>query len=518
MGRDKNTARAANACARFQPALRFQPSPPPTELPVLSLVATVLLGISPGSERPPNIVFFLADDLGWSEVGCYGQTRIRTPHIDRLAAEGMRFTQAYSGSPVCASSRCVLMTGLHTGHALIRGNKEVGGWGPDEPEGQWPLPDETVTLAELLKDQGYTTGAVGKWGLGGPGSSGHPCFQGFDFFYGLLCQRVAHNYYPTHLWHNHDVDVLDGNRWFKSHQRLKAVPEDDSVWDQYATARYAPDAMIEKTLDWLQENKDRPFFLYYPTPVPHVSLQVPEDSLAEYDSAFEETPYLGTQGYLPHPRPRAAYAAMVTRMDAHFGRILDLLDRLDLTGDTLVMFSSDNGPTFNGGTDSTFFESAGPFRGLKCSVLEGGIRVPMIARWPGKIAAGTVSEHPCAFEDVMPTLMDVSGGETPTGLDGLSFAPTLLGAGVQARRDHLYWEYPGLGGQQAVRVGQWKLVRENLRKGEVKTTLFDLEADPGESRDLSVSRPEVLKRMLETARRARTRSELFPMGALDREG
>ena len=468
-------------------------------------------------QSPPNFVFILADDLGWGEVGAYGQSKIRTPNLDRLAAEGMRFTQHYSGSPVCAPSRFVLMSGLHSGHAYVRGNKEVGGWGPDEPEGQLPIPEQTVTLAERLREHGYRNAAVGKWGLGGPGSSGHPLFQGFDRFYGYLCQRVAHNYYPTHLWDGHDVDVLDGNRWFAAHQKIERAPAEAEVWERYSGLHYAPDRMIDEALDFVRASANQPFLLYFATPVPHAAIQVPQDSLAEYDAQFDDGPYLGERGYLPHPQPRAGYAAMVSRMDRDVGRLIDLLEELELSEHTLVIFTSDNGPTFNGGTDSEYFESSGPFRGLKTTLWEGGIRVPTLARWPGRIPAGEVSEHLSGFQDWVPTLVELAGGEVPQGLDGISLVPTLTGEGKQRQHDYLYWEYPERGGSQAVRRGQWKALRQDLHKGELSTQLFDLQADCGESRDLAAEHPKVLAELEQLMREARHPSDHFPIAVLDDE-
>jgi arylsulfatase A len=479
----------------------------PRTLLFLGLIASCL---SPWAEaqttRPPNIILILADDLGYNELGCYGQSKIKTPRIDQLAREGMKFTQHYSGSPVCASSRCVLMTGLHTGHAFVRGNKEMGGWGPDEPEGQLPLPDEAVTLAERLKPMGYATGAFGKWGLGGPGSTGHPCYQGFDRFYGLLCQRVAHNYYPTHLWSNHDVDVL-GNRYFSAHQKLtQPLESNEDYFKNYNAEVYAPDRMIEEALKFVDTHQKEPFFLYYATPVPHVSLQVPEDSLKEYEGAFPETPYLGQKAYLPHPTPRAAYAAMITRMDQHIGQLMDRVEELGLTDNTIFIFTSDNGPTFNGGSDSAFFESAGPLRGLKVDVFEGGIRVPMIVRWPAEVKAGTTSDHVSGFQDFTPKLLEITGAPDAEGVDGVSFLPTLTGQS-QPSHDFLYWE---LGRQQALRAGDWKLVRLGDAKGNIRTMLFNLADDVGEQKNLAVEDPDQLQFMLKLAREGRTTSPDFP--------
>ena len=475
---------------------------------VLNSLATAMPADDDIGNEKPNIVYILTDDLGYGELGCYGQDKIRTPNLDRLAEQGMRFTQHYSGSPVCASSRCVLMTGKHTGHAQIRGNTEAGGWGPAHPEGQTPLATDEITVAEILKDQGYATAAIGKWGLGGPGSIGHPNFQGFDLFYGYLCQRVAHNFYPTHLWWNHDVDIL-GNTYFKAHQRIKDVPENSKGWDKYSGKVYSTDRMIQWAEKFIDQNKSKPFFLYYATTVPHVALQVPEDSLQEYEGEFEETPYLGNKGYTPHPKPRAAYAAMITRMDRNVGRILAKLESHGLADNTIVMFSSDNGPTYAGGVDHKFFQSAGPLRGLKGSTFEGGLRVPMIARWPGKIKAGSVTEHVSAFQDVLPTVCELSGGKTPDSTDGISFLPTLVGKDSnQKQHEHLYWE---LKLQQSVRAGKWKLYRKANKKGKIKQQLlFDLESDLGETTDLSETHPDDLKRMLSIARAARFPSKQFP--------
>ena len=466
-------------------------------------------------ERPPNVVYVLADDLGYGELGCYGQKKIRTPRIDQLAREGMRFTQHYSGSPVCAPSRCVLMTGLHTGHAHVRANWENGGWGEHEPEGQLPLPEGTPTLARLLQDAGYATGAVGKWGLGGPDTSGHPNHQGFDLFHGYLCQRKAHNYYPAHLWRNGEKQVLEGNGWFRAHQKLTeplATPGD--YYAMTTRAVYAPDRMIEEALRFVAEHHDEPFFLYFASPIPHAALQVPPDELAAWPEEWDEAPYLGQKGYTPHPRPRAAYAAMVARFDRDVGRILDLLDELGLADDTVVMVSSDNGPTFNGGTDSAFFESTAGLRGLKGSVWEGGIRVPMVARWPGRIAAGAVTDHPSAFQDVLPTVLELAGVEHALEVDGVSFAPTLLGAGEQRAHGALYWEYRG---KQALRAGRWKAVRPRLGKGELALQLYDLEADPGETTDVAAANPDVVAELEALLAAAHTPSEVFPIAALDGE-
>jgi arylsulfatase A len=480
-------------------------------LPLLLAGACAHLDDEPA--RPPNIVFVLADDLGYGELGSYGQEKIRTPRLDALAEQGMRFTQHYSGSPVCAPSRCVLLTGYHTGHAFIRDNDKMSArgdvWNDPELEGQRPIPDETFTLAELLRAQGYATAAIGKWGLGWTGSSGDPNRQGFDLFYGYICQRVAHNYYPTHLWHNDRKVPLD-NPPFRAHQRLPegADPDDPASYAGYAGADYAADFMVEAALDFVRDNAERPFFLYFPTPVPHLALQVPEDSLAEYAGAFEETPYTGGRSYLPHRTPRAAYAAMITRMDRDVGRILDLIDELELRDDTIVVFSSDNGPSWVGGVDKDYFASQGGLRGRKGQLFEGGIRVPAIVRWPGRVAEGSSTDLPSAFWDWMPTLGAVAGAEVPEGLDGVSLLPTLTGRpDRQQAHDHLYWEYAKR--MQAVRQGDWKAFRP---KPDAPLQLYDLAADPAETTDVAAEHPEVVARLERLLTEARTESEFFPLG------
>ncbi|MGD8241131.1 MAG: arylsulfatase, partial [Armatimonadota bacterium] len=416
-----------------------------------------------------------------------------------------------SGSPVCAPSRCVLLTGLHTGHAYIRDNDEMSFrgdvWRDLSLEGQRPIPEGTRTVGTVLQEAGYATGAIGKWGLGGPESTGHPNRQGFDHWYGYLCQRIAHNYYPPWLWRNGEMHELD-NAYFHPHQRLPADvdPNDPESYEPYRGNEYSMDLMAEEALQFIRDHRNERFFLYLPFPVPHVSLQVPEDSLAEYDGVFEEEPYIGDRGYTPHPRPRSAYAAMITRMDREIGRIMDLLKDLGLDNDTIVFFTSDNGPTFNGGTDSEFFQSAGALRGLKTQLWEGGIRVPLIARWPGRIAPGTVSDLPCAFWDFLPTLAALAGAPAPEGVDGVSLVPTLVGRSEeQEPHEYLYWEFQG---RQAVRLGTWKAYR---RPPEGPIELYDLAADIGETTDIAAAHPDVVARVAELMDLARTESDLFPL-------
>lgn len=476
------------------------------------LLAATLLAVTV-QPALPNIVYIMADDLGYGEVGVYGQEKIKTPNIDRLAAQGMMFTQHYTGAPVCAPARAVLMTGRHSARAFIRGNKEVGKWGPDEPEGQWPIPSSEITIAEVLQEQGYATGAMGKWGLGGPGSTGHPAYQGFDLFYGYLCQRVAHNYYPTHLWKNHDVDVLN-NSFFNAHQRLQ---EGSTGFTQFYGNDYAPDKILDQAVSFVQENKDGPFFLYLPFVEPHLAMQPPSEWVDQYPEEWDAAPYIGNKSYLPHERPRAGYAAMISDLDEHVGTIVDLIDELGLTENTLIIFTSDNGPTHDvGGVDTDFFNSAGPLRGRKGSVYEGGIRVPMIARWPGKIEAGSKTDHISAFEDVMPTLAELAGAKTPSQSDGISYLPTLLGQ-PQDTRPYYVWEFGGYGGQKAVRMGKWKAIQREIHKGNTKVQLYDLSTDIGEQNDVSSQHPVIVRRAREIFQQDRTVSPDFPMELFDKD-
>ncbi len=469
--------------------------------------------------RPPNVVFLLADDLGYGDLGSFGQTKIHTPNLDRLAAEGMRLTQHYSGNAVCAPSRCVLMTGLHPGHAFIRDNESV------PPEGQMPMPASTVTLAKLLKTQGYATGGFGKWGLGPPGGYSTPARQGFDRFFGYLCQAKAHNYYPKYLWSD-DTRFDLRNADFSAHQALPpgADPNDPASYKPFSGPDYAPDLIGAQALEFVRQHRNEPFFLYVPTTVPHLALQVPEDSLAEYRGKFDDKPYVGDRRYLPHREPRAAYAAMVTRMDRDMDRIIDLIHDLGLDDDTIIIFSSDNGPLYDelGGTDSEFFDSAGPLRGRKGSLYEGGIRVPCIVKWKGHVPAGVTSDRVSGFEDWLPTILALIGAKdgTPAGLDGINMAPTLLGES-QPARPFLYREFPEYGGQQSLRTGDWKAVRQNLRprgkqsKPDLTVHLYNLADDIGESKDVAAEYPDIVQKMAEIMRQQHVPSAEFPLPALD---
>lgn len=448
--------------------------------------------------QKPNIVFILADDLGYGDLSCYGQKNFQTPNLDKMSAGGMRFTQHYSGSTVCAPARSSLMTGQHTGHTPIRGNKE---W---QPEGQWPLKTETLTVAEMLKQAGYVTGAFGKWGLGYPGSEGDPNQQGFDEFYGYNCQRMAHNYYPGHLWDNR--------------QKVE-IPENSG--DKFEV--YAPHLIHERALQFIEKNRDKPFFLFYPNVIPHAELLLPEQNLAEFrgkflpekefkgaepgDPGFREGPY-GTQ-----PEGHAAFAAMVTLLDKQVGEVLTKLKELGLEKNTLVIFSSDNGPHQEGGADPDYFDSNGPLKGYKRDLYEGGIRVPMIAFWEGRIVAGSNSDHISAFWDFLPTAAELAGVEAPENIDGISFLPTLFGK-EQSAHDFLYWEFHELQGRQAVRKGDWKLVRYNVFNPEKTTTeLYNLSNDIGEENNVAKQNQDVVKELLDLMNSARIESEDFPFKA-----
>ena len=486
----------------------------------------------------PNIILVFCDDLGYAELGCYGQEKIHTPNIDRLADEGLRLTRFYSASTVCAPARCAIMTGYHTGHGFIRGNREVGGWGPEEPEGQWPLPDAQVTLAEVLRGVGYSTACIGKWGLGGPGSEGHPSNQGFDHFYGYLCQRVAHNLYPTHLWRNHDVDVLR-NDYFPAHQRLDGVPEGwtSADWDLYRGPDFAPAEMLEEAVRWIGQRADdaagirtgdrehpKPFFLYFSTILPHAALQAPQDFIDRYPRGWDQPPlggpYLGQQGYLPCERPRATYAAMISSIDHSVGRLREAVEAAGLGENTLIIVTSDNGTTFNGGVDRAFFDSLGGLRGHKTSLYEGGIRVPLVALWPGRIAPGTTRDEVVALYDLMPTLCAIGGAAPPDGIDGVSLAGLLGGRALEGHPGYVYIEYPEGAQQQCVIVGDIKGIRprlrEDAREGRPPTIeIYDLSTDPFETRDLATERPDLVELCESIMGREHVVSELFPIPGID---
>lgn len=463
-------------------------------------IVTFFLGIIPSqgqNSSKPNIIYIYADDLGYGELGVYGQQKIKTPNLDKMAQEGIKFTNHYTSTPVCAPARCMLLTGKHGGHTYIHGNYELGGFADSLEGGQMPLPANTFTIGMLMQQAGYKTAVIGKWGLGMNNTSGDPLKQGFDYYYGYLDQKQAHNYYPTHLWENGKWDSLQ-NKPINVH--LKQDPSKGMLADfaYYHGKDYAPTKMTEKALAFIHQNQHQPFFIYLPYTLPHVSLQAPLEWVNQYVGQFTEQPYFGGQGYASTPYPLSTYAAMISYLDAQVGIILKQLKQLGLDKNTLVLFSSDNGATFNGGVDRHFFNSNGRLRGQKMELYEGGIREPFIARWPGKIPVGTVSDHISAQYDIMATLAEITGqriGET----DGISLLPSLLGKkAAQKKHQWLYFEYPENGGQIAIRMGDWKAVKTEVRMHPEKPwQLFDLSKDLAETKDLASQNPALIKTMNE---------------------
>ena len=469
------------------------------------------------AEPRPNVVFILADDLGYGELGCYGQQRIPTPNLDRLAAEGVRLTRHYSGAPVCAPSRCVLLTGLHTGHAEIRGNRQAKLSFPEFDEGQHPLSDGAVTVAELFRAAGYATGSVGKWGLGPVGSTGDPNRQGFDYFFGYNCQAVAHSYFPRYLWRNQQRIEINPEP-VPGHRKL---PEGEVRAEDFQGREYAPHRMLEEAEGFIRRHKEGPFFLYLAFVEPHVAMHPPLELLDAFPREWDAEVYRGEAGYLPHPRPRAAYAAMIRDLDDHVGRIRAVLEEQGVLERTMIVFTSDNGTTHEGGkggrfhiggVDAEFFRSTRDLRGYKGSVYEGGLRVPAIVRHPGKIEAGGVSEVPGYFADWLPTLCEAAGvpAEVDT-LDGQSLWPALRGGGGIERRP-MVWFYPEYGGQVAVNFGRIKVVRRGLKTGQAGPwEVYDLEADRTETRELVDGREAWIARALEVLRAEVRENPVFPM-------
>ncbi|MGM0944666.1 MAG: arylsulfatase [Bacteroidota bacterium] len=447
----------------------------------------------------PNIIFILADDLGYADVGFMGNEIIETPHIDQLAGESLIFTQHYSGNTVCAPSRSAWITGLHTGHTPIRGNKEV------KPEGQYPMPDTLMTIPKLMKQAGYVTGGFGKWGLGFIGTSGDPMSQGFDQFYGYNCQRYAHRYYSGHIWDNDQKVELPENGWENK-------------------VTYAPDLIHQQSLEFMEENRENPFFLFLPIIMPHAELAAPEDALLEKyrQKIGEEKPHVGGKAadygpdmnigaYQSQPYPKATHAAMVERIDRYVGEVIRKLEGLGLRDNTLIFFASDNGPHQEGGHDPDFFDSNGPYRGYKRDLYEGGIRTFMIANWPGEIDGGRQTDHPSAFWDMMPTLAELTGQPVPD-TDGISFLPTLLNEPGQDTHEYMYWEFHELGGRQAIRQGDWKLIKLNVKQTEsLKVELYDVAVDPGEKKDLSKEFPEKVEELSRLIDKAHRPNSVFPL-------
>jgi arylsulfatase A-like enzyme len=443
----------------------------------------------------PNIIYILADDLGYGDLSCYGQKKFKTPNIDKLASKGLLFTQHYSGSTVCAPSRSTLLTGMHTGHTVIRGNKEV------RPEGQHPMPDNTFTLAEVLKKAGYTTGVFGKWGLGFPGSSGDPTNQGFDTFFGFNCQRLGHNYYPRHLWHNKDSVLLKEN---------------------YGTKKgiYAPNLIHNKTLQFIEHNKSNPFFLYVASIIPHAELVAPENILKKYREKYlPEKEYKGLDsgpnyrkgGYESQDESHAAFVAMIDILDTQVGEIMNKVEEAGVADNTIIIFTSDNGPHTEGGADPVYFDSNGPLKGYKRDLYEGGIRVPMIVSWPGKTIPNSKTNHISAFWDIFPTFTDIVGAENPKNLDGISLLPTILGdENNQIKHDYLYWEFHKKGGRQAIRKGPWKAVKYDVFKNpDTPFKLYNLTEDIGETNNVANQHPDILAEMEKILKEARIPSSVY---------
>jgi len=473
----------------------------------------------------PNIIYILADDLGYGELGVYGQQKIETPNIDALAHSGMMFTQHYTSAPVCAPARYMLLTGTHAGHAYIRGNDEWAErgdvWNYKKViadytlEGQRPLPQGTKILPSYLKESGYVTGIIGKWGLGAPHTESVPTKMGFDYFFGYNCQRQAHSYYPIHLYENEKRIYLNNDTVAPS-QKLDANldPTDPKSYAKYTLSDYAPTLMFEKMISFLEGNKKKPFFFYWATPIPHNPIQAPKKWVDYYEQKFgTEKPYLGQNGYFPHKNPRAGYAAMISYLDENVGKLVQYLKQNDLYDNTLIIFSSDNGVTYSCGTDGTFFNSSGVFgeaygRG-KGFVYEGGIRVPMIASWPGRIKAGSTSELISAQYDILATLSELVGFKKPNNTDGISILPTLLGKPQIDKHDFLFWEFPEYGGQVAIRMGDWKLVGQHLKDKETPTlALYNLAEDPDERINMADKHPEIVKKAIEIFSREHKDAEL----------
>ena len=504
----------------------------------LGLAILSLLTAAPAAAelQPPNVVFIIADDLGYGDLGCFGSSKIDTPHIDAIAERGMKLTAHYAGNAVCAPSRYVLMTGLHPGRSEVRSNREI------QPEGQWPIDDATITLAERFASHGYVCGAFGKWGLGGPDTHGEPLAQGFDRFFGYNCQRIAHNFYPIALWSDRERVGLQ-NPSFSAYGKLgpNEDPSDPASYERFRGPDYSADLIAEQAVAFVEKNAGTPFFLFHPTTIPHLALQAPADAVARYADAPErasdygdDPPYPGGRGYTPAFAPHATYAAMVSRMDDHVGQIVAALEANGVLDNTYIVFTSDNGPAAQGsaGTDSDWFGSRGQvngqtLRGYKGELYEGGIRVPTVVAGPG-IEPGSESDRITGFEDWTPTLLELVGGadwstdlRSHVGdLDGVSFAPTLRGT-EQSPRPPLYREFAGYGGQQAVWDGRWKAYRGKLSKQKPSEQprdweLYDLSADPGETTDVAADHPDVVGRIDAFAADEHQPSDVFPIRVLDR--
>ena len=456
----------------------------PARLPVLFLATliTAFLATLSAAKQQPNIIYVLLDDAGYGDLSCYGQKKFQTPNIDRLAREGMKFTNHYSGSTVCAPTRSVIMSGLHTGHTPSRGNREI------QPVGQFPIPAATFTIAEALKKAGYATGAFGKWGLGNPGSEGDPVNQGFDRFFGYNCQRNAHTYYPTWLFDNLQKIKLNGET-------------------------YAHDLIMDRAVEWIDNHHKAPFFCFLPVTIPHAAMHVPEKYAAPFRRKFSEFENkVGRYGNnKPFAKnPAAQFAGMMTALDVGIGRVLESLEKHGIEKNTIVLLSSDNGPHKEGGHMPNYFNSNGGLRGHKRDLYEGGIRCPLLVRWPGTVKAASTTDHISAHWDLFPTFCELAGTEIPQNLDGISFLPTLLGR-KQRQHEHLYWEFFEGGGKRAVRIGKWKAVQNQVnRKGrDAPIEIYDLESDRAEINNLAAQNPELITRVRKIFKTAHTPSPLW---------
>tara|TARA_X000000368_G_scaffold392769_1_gene357916 strand:+ start:107 stop:1633 length:1527 start_codon:yes stop_codon:yes gene_type:complete len=481
----------------------------------------------------PNIVFVLADDLGYGEIGVFGQKIIKTPNIDNLAKDGMILTDHYTGSPVCAPARAVLLTGLHSGNNPIRGNDEwrergdvwsfKGMFDNPELEGQRPMPDSIVTIADILRSKGYKTGMVGKWGLGAPNTNSIPNNKGFDFFYGYNCQRQAHTLYPSHLWRNNERHILDNEIVDKGKLPKHLDPNKTESYRPYNQKDYAPTLMHEEAIKFIERNKDESFFLYYASPIPHLPLQAPEKWVNYYKEKIgKERPYQGESGYYPNQYPKATYAAMISYLDQQVGELVEKLKEIGKYENTLIIFSSDNGPTHLKQVDINFFNSAGPFVNsedtVKGNLNEGGIRVPTIVTWPDVIPSGSTSNHPSTFYDYLATVSDLVDESLPYKTDGISFLPTLKSKN-QEKHKYLYWEFPSYGGQQAIRIDKWKGIKKGLFKGPSKLKLYNLSVDLKESNDVASEYPEIvvkMENMMKEAHKTPT-MDIFKIPALEND-
>ena len=503
-------------------------------LPVAALSGLTGCSKQKKAERP-NIIYLMFDDLGYGDLGCYGQDQIETPNIDALAERGIRFTDMYTACPLSAPSRCSIMTGKHTGHSQIRYNSEANKRLADPEalfarmladstfEGQYPLAQDTPTIARMMKEAGYRTAMVGKWGLGNPGSGSMPLDMGFDYFYGFVCQLLAHSYYPDMLWEN-DHRVPTGNQYMPVTRRLDpgADPYDIRSYDKFNQQQYSPDLMYGKIEKWVEENAGQPFMLMWTTTVPHSTVQAPEDEVMYYVDKLgeEKTPVTDGGWYYPVLYPHSAYAAMVTHIDTQVGRLVSKLKELGIYDNTIIIVTSDNGPANNSNSPMEYFKSGGPFKCRKgwgkSSLHEGGIRMPFIVAWGDRLkgtgvqempfplpAGGRIERHVGQFTDLMPTFAELAGVEAPEN-DGVSFAPILLGKKQKEEHESLYWEFPGGKGWFAVRYGPWKGLIQKAKTEDAKMELFNLDEDPRESNDVAGEHPEIVAKLWQIMQESHT--------------